>query len=485
LDEDQTHKIRPDFRALLSDCNRIAIASIISPMNEETIKVIDGTDDKEFPILIGGKKPVWWKGEFNPENPEHVAKLAEKTRLHIGTFLRLPNVAFLLGAGCSMDAGGISLAKIPSSIKAQLQGNARTLFDKVLQTLIGYDPTMKQEEDIDFNLETLLSRLYIWQNSMEGDKITKIALKDGADTLLEVSLDDLKELIWQLKAALLSSCNLPQEAERKEIKTHCEMLFKVLTRPVHLRRVNLFTLNYDTLIEQAADYIGANLIDGFVGTIERTFRPESYDQDFYYPGQTTEGRVHRLEKVLHLYKLHGSINWRRGKQDMGNPYGLYATQKPSESGKEDEVIIYPTPLKYGEVLGLPYSELFRRFASAIVQPQSVLFVIGYGFGDEHVNTIIKQALAIPSFFLVIVDPKAHKKFKTLAQKYYHQEDHQWGQIWSIAQTFKEFVGNLLPDIAEEEHLIRMRGIEKRIAQEDGEGTLPDQASEASEENDGK
>lgn len=28
------------------------------------------------------------------------------------------------------------------------------------------------------------------------------------------------------------------------------------------------------------------------------------------------------------------------------------------------------------------------------------------FGDEHVNAIIRQALAVPSFTLVIVDPNA-------------------------------------------------------------------------------
>ena len=153
------------------------------------------------------------------------------------------------------------------------------------------------------------------------------------------------------------------------------------------------------MIEQAADAEGVLLVDGFVGTLRRVFRPESYDVDFYFPAQTTEGHVHRFDRALHLYKLHGSLSWRSCTADWENPYGLYSTIDENQPG---QVVIYPSPLKYGQALALPYSELFRRFGNAIVQPQSVLFTIGYGFGDEHVNAIIRQALAVPSFTLVVL-----------------------------------------------------------------------------------
>lgn len=224
------------------------------------------------------------------------------------------------------------------------------------------------------------------------------------------------------------------------------LIRKLLTRPLNLKRVNVFTLNYDTLVEQAADAEGVVLLDGFVGTQRRVFRPESYEQDLYFPAETTEGRVHRFDRVLHLYKLHGSITWRSTEPTMDNPCGVRS--EPFDLETSEPLLIYPTPAKYGETLGLPYSELFRRFAAALTRPQSVLFVIGYGFGDEHVNAIIRQALAIPSFTLVIVDPSPKSDFvKTLRE----QRDRR---IW-IAEgdrigKLAGFVEHVLPDLRDEE-----------------------------------
>ena len=66
-------------------------------------------------------------------------------------------------------------------------------------------------------------------------------------------------------------------------------------------------------------------------------------------------------------------------------------------------MIYPTSSKKEYTLNFPYSELFRKFADRLQQPEAVLFVVGYSFYDEHINDIIYQALANPSFTLIIVD----------------------------------------------------------------------------------
>lgn len=391
----------------------------------------------------------------------------KETRVRVGTLLKTDNVSFLIGAGASMKAGGVGLASIPLELekalhtKAQEAGNGQdaewlVLFYATVSALTNQIVNLAQRRDtlagdlsqvpkISLNLEDYLSHLHMWRAGMHGVAAT-ITLNLAAGGSLSMSKDTIDRLIAEINRSLTSLVDLPASGKQDALKDHRRLIKKVLTRPLNLRRANLFTLNYDTLIEKAADAEGAVLVDGFVGTLRRIFRPESYDLDFYFPAQTTEGRVHRFDRALHLYKLHGSITWHRQVADWENPYGLYATFYQETS--EDDVLIYPSPLKYGQALGMPYSELFRRFGSAIAQPQSVLFTIGYGFGDEHVNALIRQALAIPSFTLVVIDPAPSSDFVN------HLKQLGDERVWLVSGrqlgTFEHFVEKLLPDLREEE-----------------------------------
>ncbi|HBN96779.1 MAG TPA: hypothetical protein DDZ66_10805, partial [Firmicutes bacterium] len=182
-----------------------------------------------------------------------------------------------------------------------------------------------KEEDIptvELNLEAFLSQLHAWFAGML--EVTE-KLKLIGNSEMTIVKSDLSRLIKEITVSLTVLLNLPKSDLEAHLQSHRKFIKKVLTRPLNLRRASLFTLNYDTLIEQAADAEGAVLVDGFIGTLRRVFRPESYDIDFYFPAQTTEGRVHRFDRALHLYKLHGSITWHRCEPNWENPFGLYAT----------------------------------------------------------------------------------------------------------------------------------------------------------------
>ncbi len=92
--------------------------------------------------------------------------------------------------------------------------------------------------------------------------------------------------------------------------------------------------------------------------------------------------------------------------------------------------------------------MFRRFGNAIAQPQSVLFVIGYGFGDDHVNALIRQSLAVPSVTVVIVDPNPKSEF--LKQLESLGDERVWVIKGQEAGAFEKFVENVLPDLKDEE-----------------------------------
>jgi hypothetical protein len=401
-----------------------------------------------------------------------VAERLKETRVRVGTLLKTDNVSFLIGGGASMKAGGFGLALIPHELEKMLHKRALepstspdtswlSLFYETVSVLSSqiFNLTERTEAlaenpdrvpKIPINLEAYLSHLHMWRAGMdEFSNGATFNLVSGS--ILVVNKTQIDRLIREINRGLSSLVDLPTRGNEESLKDHRRFIKKILTRPLNLRRANLFTLNYDTLIEKAADGEGAVLVDGFVGTLRRTFRPESYDLDFYFPAQTTEGRVHRFDRALHLYKLHGSITWHRCDANWENPYGLYATFYQETS--DDDVLIFPSPLKYGLALGLPYSELFRRFGSAIAQPQSVLFTIGYGFGDEHVNSLIRQALAIPSFTLVVVDPAPTSEFVNYLKQLGDE------RVWLVSGwqlgTFEHFVEKLLPDLREEEISIKV------------------------------
>jgi SIR2-like protein len=388
-------------------------------------------------------------------------RLLADTQIRTGTLLKTDTVSLLLGAGTSTECGGPLIGTIPLDLERELLGThipgeakqAREIpswiecfylavrragrdatgvpltGDEILRrrdALSGGEP-----QPLRVNLERLLSLLHRWRSALPkaGGRLRL----DGTP-LVDLRADVIDECIRQVTSTLARLCRLPASgANESGFDAYKDLLRKVLTRPLNLKRANIFTLNYDTLVEQAADAEGIVLIDGFVGTVRRVFRPESYDHDLYFPAETTEGRVHRLDRVLHLYKLHGSITWTSEEPSWNNPYGIRARGEELPDGRP--VLIYPTPAKWGEALGMPYAELLRRFAMAVVRPQSVLFILGYGFGDEHICAIVRQALAIPSFTLVIVDPKPQSDF---VAKLREQGDRR---VWILSgDTFGKFTG---------------------------------------------
>ena len=279
---------------------------------------------------------------------------------------------------------------------------------------------------VEVKLEDFLNYLYALKYLMKQSEglISKNELKT------EIDIEKLGKLIVAIKKAIFEMCDIDnisfkdnyflEKEENKEIKEkmekegkytyHKSLLTSLLQRPLNLRRVNIFTLNYDLAFEYACDELGIEYINGFVGFNERNFRPEVYNYDFFFPGDTTEGKVRRIERVIKYYKLHGSLNWVYKNQNKNNPYGLYEIpielvrmKLTNETNNLGDIMIYPTSSKKEYTLNFPYSELFRKFADRLQQPEAVLFVVGYSFYDEHVNDIIYQALANPSFTLIIVD----------------------------------------------------------------------------------
>jgi hypothetical protein len=182
-------------------------------------------------------------------------------------------------------------------------------------------------------------------------------------------------------------------------------LLSFASRVASRERLNLFTTNYDRLIEYGCDMAGLRIIDRFVGTIAPLLRSTRVDVDLHYNPPGIRGEPRYLEGVVRLTKLHGSLDWRAAAGEVrrvGTAFGASAGEANLPSDPLNTVMIYPNPAKDVETLDFPYAELFRDFAAATCRPNSTLVTYGYGFGDDHINRVIEHMLTLPSTHLVVI-----------------------------------------------------------------------------------
>lgn len=356
----------------------------------------------------------------------------QEIKLRIKKYLELENVSILAGAGTSFHLGAPIIRKV-----LELEG-LKTICQTSIKTYFG--------EDGDPSYEDLF-------NCLQADKFLKEKKKENADDINNVMVEMQKWLFKNCdthKTTIREQYSDDSNLQKNPYYYHEAFIKKLLQRPNNLKRANLFTTNYDMAFDYALDNLGVHYINGFMGVHNRCFRPEVYDYDIYYPGQSVSGKVHRAEKVLRYYKMHGSLSWVATESTPLNVYGIKEITMDGtfEPNTDNQIMIYPCVSKKTFTLDLPYSELFRQFAQAITQPQSVLFCIGYSFFDEHINDIIYQALSIPSFTLVIANFKINEEIQKL-------KDLNDPRIIvldpddSEQSTFVGFVKNVMPDLYEE------------------------------------
>ncbi|HMK26064.1 MAG TPA: SIR2 family protein [Chitinophagaceae bacterium] len=365
--------------------------------------------------------------EGNDILPEWEAdnKTIYKVMTILKSYLELDNVSFLFGAGSSINLGSVSIANIPTSIEDKIKattiagGASSDLYDEfisIVKELQDEDPEVRTaSKEIKYPLELFLN--YLVANEYIAD-----LNPDG------VKHKYLNDLIKAIKEQLFKLCDLEKlplpswlsgEVKDNLIKNkgyyHEKFVKKILQRPLNLKRANIFTTNYDLAFEYAFDKLGVHNISGFSGFQKRTFKPETFEYDIFFPGSTTQGKVQKIEKVLKYYKIHGSLTWIKENPSPNNVYGI--SEVPIEQirtgGGYENIMIYPTTAKKSFTLDFPYSELFRQFSATISQSQSTLITYGYSFSDEHINDIIYQALTIPSFTLVIIDFNGTKGSKEI------------------------------------------------------------------------
>ena len=227
-------------------------------------------------------------------------------------------------------------------------------------------------------------------------RLRNILNEDGvSEPNIEVMLSRIRSLRDAAGAAAVRG--LPGEQLRDLDREICKTISKTVEKtlpndstPYHsladfagsgrVPPLEIFTTNYDLLVEQAMESRQVPFFDGFVGSSRPFFDQQSIEDDTL------------PDRWALLWKLHGSTNWRFDRSTNVISRSL----NPSDG---DELLIHPSHLKYDESRRMPYLVMIDRLKAFLRNEKRpvALFVVGHSFSDDHLNaTLLESLRANPS-----------------------------------------------------------------------------------------
>ncbi len=283
---------------------------------------------------------------------------------------RQNDIIFLLGAGASVEAGVPTSFRMMEEVELLLQKDDewkgyKKLYDFVKSSIYYGDGINGQfGNNVNYNIERLvstLSELERKENHIIFPFILgwKPILVERAGINFEGISQLKRKIVGRLKEKWILLGNYDKADYYKKF---------IDFKEEYQYPLRVFSLNYDLCFERACNQ--ATIERGFDN--ERLLDVKRFEDD---------------EDVLvdfFLYKIHGSIDW------IKNDYGLltYSDEAGNISINELEIIFGTNyKLQYLD----PYLFSIYEFRKYCLKAKLIV-VIGYSFGDEHVNGIIGQAL---------------------------------------------------------------------------------------------
>lgn len=273
-------------------------------------------------------------------------------------------IIFLIGAGASKDAD------IPTSIDMVLE----------IEEFLAKKDEWRKYKDLYHYIKSAI----LYADGILGAFHNSLNIERLVNTLRELERKEKHTIYpfignWNMKLIELAEVNFSKiHSFRKQIidQLHRWILIKDYRVAGYYRKLvdfhgvynfplRVFSLNYDLCIERNCK--DANIERGF--TSDKQWDWRRFDADLE-------------EADIFLYKLHGSIDWQRDENDT-----LTYTDEPAASEHVDVIFGTDYKLQYIDPY-LFYAYQFRQYAL----DAKLIVAIGYGFGDEHINSMLGQAL---------------------------------------------------------------------------------------------
>ncbi len=273
-------------------------------------------------------------------------------------------LGFFFGAGTSMSVGIPGVFALTDLISKNLIEPYKTEFSNL-------EAVAKSK-----NVEQILNKLRTVRELIGESEDQEILNIKGQKTAAKLDVEICKTI-----SKIVSNTDISKIAPHLILSN---WLFQ--NQGTRYSPIEIYTTNYDLIIEQALEYKKLPYFDGFVGSINPFLIPEGIeaeniknDQSSYIP-----------YSWIRLWKLHGSINWFLIKDKEGNKRIVRCTNRELAEG--DELMIYPSKQKYDESRRLPFLVFQDRMRKFLSNGETLLIVIGYSFGDDHLNEALFQAL---------------------------------------------------------------------------------------------
>jgi len=265
-------------------------------------------------------------------------------------------IGLLIGAGA------------PTALKIDAEGKLSNDGQPIIPDVAGL--TTKVVNDLVKKDKDIISKLTAdlgGTPNIEGmlTKIRKLSLAIGNETIHGLNGAEYEKLAGRIckKIGAIVGPSLPLEPN-----PYSELVSWIGgTHREHA--VEIFTPNYDLLLEEAFERNRLPFYDGFSGSHLPFFDSVSIESDEL---PTSWSR---------LWKLHGSLGWEINGNNVIRTGDRSAT-----------ALIFPDHLKFDHIARQPYSSLFERLKKFLNTPDTLLICSGFSFFDAHIRAILDEAL---------------------------------------------------------------------------------------------
>lgn len=304
--------------------------------------------------------------------------------------VRSTDVIFLLGAGASAEANIPTSADMVQKIERLIrEDEGWREYDQLyyhIKSGIFYAAGLRGyfNESVQFNIETLVNTLYELERNEEHPLYPFIASMNSR--LVSLAGKDFSR-IREFRRMILSQLKQWMSPDNLSTAAAYYEGFRAIQRDLNFP-LRIFTLNYDRCVERIArdDF---RVETGFGG----------FGPDHPWSWERFDDNGSEVPQI-YLYKLHGSIDWKRDP----NTNRLYQVEQTASVEPDKMVLIFGREFKVETAD--PYLFYLYAFRNASYSA-SLIVLLGYGFGDKHINDLLVQALRLDSDRkLLVVDRKS-------------------------------------------------------------------------------